>query len=92
MNSPRSQRGFSLVEVSVVILIMGLLLGGLMMPLSMQRENARLREAADKLESVREAVEGFALINGALPCPATPGSDEAAAQCSTGSFRQPRLD
>lgn len=75
MNSPHSQRGFSLVEMSVVILIMGLLLGGLMMPLSMQRENARLREATDKLTSVREAVQGFALVNGVLPCPATPGSD-----------------
>jgi prepilin-type N-terminal cleavage/methylation domain-containing protein len=74
MISVRSQRGFSLVELSVVILIMGLLLGGLMMPLSMQKENARLREGEDQLLTVRAAIEGFALINGALPCPATPAS------------------
>ena len=84
MVSSHSQRGFSLVEVSVVILIMGLLLGGLMMPLSMQRENARLREAAEKLASVQEAVQGFALVNGALPCPATPGSDGLASPSGGG--------
>lgn len=70
----RPQQGFSLVELSVVILIMGLLLGGLMMPLSMQKENARQRTGEDQLMSVRAAIEGFALINGALPCPATPAS------------------
>jgi len=43
MNYQETQGGFSLVELSIVILIMGLLLGGLMMPLSVQRENARLR-------------------------------------------------
>lgn len=75
----KNQTGFSLVELSIVILIMGLLLGGLMMPLSMQRENARLRDAREQLQSVRSAIEGFALVNGYLPCPATPASDGVAA-------------
>lgn len=84
MTTPRLQRGFSLVELSVVILIMGLLLGGLMMPLSMQRENARLRDGKDQLVSVRAAIEGFALVNGVLPCPATPGSDGLASLAGGG--------
>lgn len=75
----KDQKGFSLVELSIVILIMGLLLGGLMMPLSMQRENGRLRDARDQLQSVRSSIEGFALVNGYLPCPATPASDGIAA-------------
>ena len=52
MNYRMTQRGFSLVELSIVILIMGLLLGGLMMPLSVQRENARLRDGAEQLETI----------------------------------------
>ena len=68
------QRGFSLVELSIVILIMGLLLGGLMGPLATQRENARLKDAREQLQLARTAVEGFALTNGYLPCPATPAS------------------
>ena len=79
MISLQQQRGFSLVELSVVILVLGLLLGGLMGPLSAQRENARLKDAKDQLDGVRIAIEGFALANGHLPCPATPASGGSAA-------------
>lgn len=68
------QQGFSLVELAIVILIMGLVLGGLAMPLAVQRENARIRDGQSQLETVQAAVEGFALVNGFLPCPATPAS------------------
>ena len=79
MGLRQGQAGFSLVELSVVILIMGLLLGGLMAPLSAQRESARLQSARDQLQAVRGAIEGFALTNGHLPCPATPSSNGRAA-------------
>lgn len=75
----RRQRGFTLVELAIVILIMGLVLGGLAMPLATQRENARLRDTAKQLEDVQQALEGFALVNGFLPCPATPSSNGSSA-------------
>lgn len=75
MISAKSQRGFSLVELAIVLLIMGLVLGGLAMPLATQRENARVKDGLEQLESIRDSVEGFALVNGFLPCPATPASD-----------------
>lgn len=77
------QRGFSLVELSIVILVMGLLLGGLMMPLSIQRENARYRDGLEQLETIESALEGFAVLNGFLPCPATPASGGLAAPFGT---------
>ena len=83
-----NQRGFSLVELSIVILVMGLLLGGLMMPLSVQRENKRLHDGRDQLESVRSAIEGFALVNGYLPCPAIPASDGYASPSGGGCSAQ----
>jgi prepilin-type N-terminal cleavage/methylation domain-containing protein len=70
----KHEQGFTLVELAIVILIMGLVLGGLAMPLSVQRENARLREGRDQLSDIEESIMGFALANGYLPCPATPGS------------------
>ena len=71
----RAQSGFTLVELSIVILIMGLILGGIAMPLSVQRENVRIREARDLLVHVEETIQGYALVNGFLPCPATPSSN-----------------
>jgi len=69
-----AQKGFTLVELSIVILIMGLILGGIAMPLSVQRENVRIRAARDQLAHVEETIQGYALVNGFLPCPATPAS------------------
>lgn len=88
MIDPHSQKGFSLVELSIVILIMGLLLGGLMMPLSVQRDNARLRDGADQLATIQAAIEGYALVNGHLPCPATPASAGAALAAGGGCTTQ----
>jgi len=88
MSQNNLQQGFSLVEVSIVILIMGLLLGGLMMPLSVQRENSRLKDGADQLATIQAAIEGYALVNGHLPCPATPGSAGVAAPAGGGCNTQ----
>ncbi len=78
----RQQGGFTLVELSIVILIIGLLLGGLMMPLSVQRDNARVRQGLQQLETIEEAIAGFVLANGYLPCPATPASSGLSAPAS----------
>ena len=79
MTGKTTQGGFTLIELAIVVLIMGLVLGGLAMPLSVQRENARIRDGNDQLSDVRDALEGFALVNGYLPCPSTPASAGAAA-------------
>ncbi len=84
----KGQRGFSLVELSIVILVMGLILGGIALPLAQQRDNARLKEAEQQVEDVREALEGYLLVNGALPCPATPASGGQAAVAGGSCQRQ----
>jgi len=63
-------KGFSLVELAVVLVIVGLLASGLMLSLGTQRESATTQEAQRQLENIREAVIGFTLVNGRLPCPA----------------------
>ncbi|MEM7432249.1 MAG: type II secretion system protein, partial [Pseudomonadota bacterium] len=82
------QTGFSLVELAIVLLIMGLILGGLAMPLAVQRENARIQEAGEQLQTVYDALLGYSLVNGFLPCPATPGSAGLASPSGGGCTTQ----
>lgn len=69
-----TQHGFSLVEMAVVLVIIGLLLGGLLMPLSTQMEQDKRSRTTLLLEDIKEAILGFAVANDRLPCPATPAS------------------
>ncbi|MFN7753384.1 MAG: type II secretion system protein [Pseudomonadota bacterium] len=68
------QRGVSLVELAVGLLVLSLVIGGLLIPLATQVEQNRLNQAQRQLEEVRESLVGFALANGRLPCPASPTS------------------
>lgn len=66
----RLSRGFSLVEMAVVLSIIALLLGGAILTLTIQEEQRALAETRRGLEAAAEAVIGFALANRRLPCPA----------------------
>ena len=66
--------GFTLVEVAVVIAIIGLLLGALLVPLATQVQATKIKATDKSLEEIREALLGFAISNGRLPCPDT-GTD-----------------
>ncbi len=70
----RSQRGFSLIELAVVLVVVGLMIGYLIIPLGSQSEKRYVAEASRQLDQIRQALYGFALANGRLPCPADPNS------------------
>lgn len=77
MNRPhvanhRRSRGFSLVELAVVLVVFGLMLGGLLMLLRAQAATNGVQQAQRQLREARQALIGFAAINGRLPCPAPP--------------------
>lgn len=65
------QVGFTLVELAIVLALIGLLVGMMVVPLSTQVDQQRIGETQRKLDLIREAVTGFAVANGRLPCPAT---------------------
>jgi len=71
----RRHAGFSLVEMAVVLVIVGLMIGGLLAPLSAQIEQRRTGETQRALDDAKEALIGFALLNGYLPCPAVSPSN-----------------
>lgn len=68
----RRQRGFSLLEMAVVLVIVGLLLGGLLGSVSGLQVRQREAQTERQLEEIREALMAFAALNRRLPCPANP--------------------
>lgn len=67
---PRRQRGFTLAELAIGFLIIGLLLAGAFMPLSSQIEVRNTADTRRTMDQIKEALIGFAQSNGRLPCPA----------------------
>ncbi len=66
------QKGFSLIEMAIVLTIVALLLAGLVPTVSSQIEQARRNETRKQLDEIQQALIGYAIINGRLPCPANP--------------------
>jgi prepilin-type N-terminal cleavage/methylation domain-containing protein len=80
----RRQGGFTLIELSVVIVVVALLLGSLLIPLNNQTRQRNMAETQRILEDTREALIGYALANGRLPRPAVSETDAAERpQCAT---------
>nr|CRH07075.1 putative pilin [Candidatus Magnetococcus massalia] len=66
------EAGFTLVEVAIVLVILGLLLSQGLLSLSTMSENAERSDTEVLLEEAIDSLEGFAAANGYLPCPADP--------------------
>jgi len=60
--------GFSLIEMAIVLIIIGLLFGSLLTPLSAQRDRQQIKRTLKTLEEVKEALLGFAILHNRLPC------------------------
>lgn len=79
---PPCNTGFTLVEMAIVLLIVGLLLGGGLMVLGAQTEAQRFKETQRQLDEARDALLGFAVANGRLPCPASAASNGVESFCT----------
>lgn len=84
----RPHHGFTLVEMAVVLLIVTLLGGGIATGLS--AHIARRAEAAtdDALTEARDALLGYAMRTGNLPCPARSATDGAEDRSGTTTCRK----
>jgi len=73
-----TQRGFTLIELAIVLVIITILIGGLAVPLSAQIQARRVAETKKTLDEAREALIGYAMSHTAprpyLPCPDTDGN------------------
>jgi prepilin-type N-terminal cleavage/methylation domain-containing protein len=75
VNNHKKQQGFSLVELAIVLVILGFVLGALLLPLRAQRESAAQGQTENTLANAKQALLGFAQSRGRLPCPATAASN-----------------
>ncbi len=64
-------RGFSLIEVAVVLFILVLLLGSILVPIATQVEQRQIADTQKTMDEIRDALLGYAVANGNLPCPDT---------------------
>lgn len=94
----RKVAGFSLIEIAVVLVIISILLAVVAIPLATQVDQRRRAETAKQLDLAKDAVIGFAMANGRLPCPAlkvagcTNGSEcfcQAAGVCTPTTTKPP---
>jgi len=69
--SHRCVGGFTLVEMAIVIVILGFVLGALLMPMQVQRQQQAQLQTENTLAIAKRALLGYAQTHGRLPCPAT---------------------
>lgn len=71
IGNQRKSTGFSLVEMAIVLVILGLLLGGAMALIGPQREVQKVKDTEAEIQRIQEALIAFAINNPALnlPCP-----------------------
>jgi prepilin-type N-terminal cleavage/methylation domain-containing protein len=60
--------GFSLIEIAVVLVIVSILVAIVASPLASQLETRRTEDTRRQLDMINEALIGFAMANGRLPC------------------------
>jgi len=77
--SYKPMRGFTLIELAIVLFIITLLLGGVLTPLGQQISERQIAETRRAMESARIALVGYALRQadqvGPLPCPDVRAND-----------------
>jgi len=78
------QHGFTLAELAIVTVIIALLIGGTVLTFSAQNDAREIADTQRTLDQAREAILGFALRNGRLPCPAPPGVNGVESFCTNG--------
>lgn len=66
--------GFTLIEMAIVLLIITLMVSSALGPLGAQIDLRRRAETQKALDEIKEALMGYAIANGALPCPSAVSS------------------
>ena len=63
-------KGFSLIELAIVLVIVGILAGSFISTIGSRIENTRRSDTIAQLNTIRDAIIGFASSQGRIPCPA----------------------
>lgn len=85
LRNRRAARGFSLIEVAIGMVILGLSAAGLVVVLNKQAEQRRFVETRGTLGQARDALLAYVAANGRLPCPALAGTGGQESRVAPGS-------
>jgi len=80
-------KGFTLIEMAIVLIIITLVVGGALVPLGAQIEQRQRAETQRTLDEIKEALIGYTLSHGVLPCPSNESAGipdgAASSSCTT---------
>lgn len=79
------QSGFTLVEIAIVLVIVGIALGGLLTSLTAQVDQRDYSQTRQSMEEIRDALLGYALSHGYLPCPTISSTNGAEDRTAAGA-------
>lgn len=71
--SSHARRGFTLIEIAIVLVVIGLIVSGGLVAISPVLQSAKTNETKQKMATVESALLGYVIANGCLPCPALRG-------------------
>lgn len=72
--------GFSLIELTIVLVVVALLAGSGLLVLTSQVEVQHRRQVNQDMQTMLQVIKGFVVVHGRLPCPAAPDLAHEAAQ------------
>ncbi|MBL8642502.1 MAG: prepilin-type N-terminal cleavage/methylation domain-containing protein [Rhodospirillaceae bacterium] len=68
--SETGRRGFTLIEIAIVLVVIGLIVSGGLLAVSPVLQSAKITETRQKMATIESALLGYVIANGCLPCPA----------------------
>ena len=81
--------GFTLVEVAIVLVILGVLARALLAPLGERLDERRREATRQRLDAVHRALVGHLATQGVLPCPLQAASATGSATADEGAWNAP---
>lgn len=72
MRAPRHHLGFSLLELSIVLVLIAMLISGGMVAFANSLDQRQYQDTLKRMKIIEDALRNYALAGRALPCPAQP--------------------
>ncbi len=70
MNKVHLRTGFTLIELTIVMVISGLLIAGISTAVKTNMRKQQVEQTQERLEDIHQALASYVVVNSDLPCPA----------------------
>jgi type II secretory pathway pseudopilin PulG len=71
MRTSRHQDGFSLIEMSIIVTMFGVMMASMLSDNAQKRTEAAYTVTQNRMEKVADAIESYVRVHGHAPCPAS---------------------